>query len=306
MNDRVEVPQALVDSIRGYYADEGDDWLTSLPKLLRQAANRWQLDLGMASSDAGTGMVCFARDAEGRDRVLKVAFPGDEHFTGVEAMRVYAGRGCVRMLATAAGGTQVLMERVLPGSHLHHLEDESAEVRIAAGVIKRLHRPPPTSHALPPHSTWVDKSLRYIAASNVDEQLFPRRLVTALEKAVADLAALGRTVVLHGDLHDENILKDDELGWLAIDPKGLTGDPALEIGRYMGNKRDRADAAGGIRALSEKRLELFAKELGEPFERLRAAASVDVIMCMGWELEKRDFDVVRFAWQRDFALALVD
>jgi len=171
MNDKVDVPQALADSIRGYYGDDDDVWLTRLPELLRQAANRWHLDLGMASNDAGTGMVCFARDAKGRDRVLKVALPGDEHFTGVEAMRVYPGRGCVRMLDTAEGGTQVLMERVSPGTHLHRLEDEREEVRIAAGVIKRLHRPPPTSHTLPPHSTWVDKSLRYIAASDIDEQL---------------------------------------------------------------------------------------------------------------------------------------
>ena len=306
MNDKLNIPERLANSIREYFGQEGIAWLARLPELLPEAAARWELELGAASVDAGTGFVCFARHRDGRHRVLKVAFPHDEHLTGVEGMRIYAGRGCVRVLDTADGDTQVLMERVLPGTHLHEVGDEAEEVRIAAGVIRRLHRPPPAVHTLPPHSSWVDKALARIAASDVDDSLLPRKLVRALETAVADLESLRRPVVLHGDLHHENILRDDRLGWLAIDPKGLVGDPALEIGRYMANELDRAVTTDGFRALAERRLEVFARELDEPLDRLRAAAAVDVIMCMGWELENRDFDVDDFARRRDRAMCLVD
>ena len=302
---KVPISQRLGDSIRGYFGEAGNAWLGVLPQLVAAAADRWGLEIGDAAPGAGTGFVCLARRA-GSDVVLKIAYPHEEHFTGVEAMRVYAGQGCVRMIDTAEGDAEVLMERVLPGTHLYELEDEDEEVRIAANLIRRLQRPAPAQHTLPPHTTsWVEKSLRNMAASDVAEQLLPPRLVQALEQIVADLEALGRPVVLHGDLHHENILLDGDRGWTAIDPKGLTGDPALEIGRFCGNQLHRAETAGGYGPLVDRRIELFARELGEPVDRMRAAAAVDILMCMGWELENEDFDVEEFARGRDRALHLV-
>ncbi len=300
----VVIPERLKECTRRYFGADADVWLERLPQLTADAVERWSLELGDVSETAGTGMVCFATRA-GRDVVLKIAYPHGEHFTGVEAMRVYGGRACVSVIDTAEEGTQVLMERVLPGKHLYELENEEEEVCIAAGLMRTLQCAIPEQHELPPHTTWVEKSLRYMAASQVTEELLPRRLVQALEHTVADLEALRRPVVLHGDLHHENILYDATKGWLAIDPKGLTGDPALEIGRYLGNHSHRAGAAGGYGPMVDRRIELFARELGEPVDRMRAAAAVDLIMCMGWELENEDFDVSDFARGRDRALHLV-
>jgi streptomycin 6-kinase len=38
----------------------------------------------------------------------------------------------------------------------------------------------------------------------------------------------GRKVLLHGDLHQENILSNGN-DWVVIDPKGVVGDPIHEI-----------------------------------------------------------------------------
>ncbi|MBT3345458.1 MAG: phosphotransferase [Gemmatimonadetes bacterium] len=298
------IPETLIKSTQGYFRGKGAAWLDTLPGLVAEAADRWHLQLGEASPAAGTGYVCFARDGTDRPVVLKIAFPHGEHFTGVEAMRVWGGQGCVRLLDTAEGGTQVLMDWCLPGTNLHELEDEEVEVAHAAALMGRLHRPAPAEHALPPHMSWVEKSLRRMAERPVGEALLPGRLVQALEQTVADLEALRRPVVLHGDLHHENIVQDGD-GWIAIDPKGLTGDPALDIGRYCGNQLHRAEAAGGYGPLVDRRIELFASALSEPVDRMRAAAAVDIIMCMGWELEHADFDVESFTENRDRALHLV-
>ena len=42
-------------------------------------------------------------------------------------------------------------------------------------------------------------------------------------------------MVLHGDLHHENMLFDAQAGWIVIDPKGVIGKPCLEMGRYLLN-----------------------------------------------------------------------
>src|SRR5690606_27850285 len=45
---------------------------------------------------------------------------------------------------------------------------------------------------------------------------------------------------LHGDLHHDNILEGPR-GWLAIDPKGVLGDPAFDAANLFFNPLDRAD-----------------------------------------------------------------
>jgi len=45
---------------------------------------------------------------------------------------------------------------------------------------------------------------------------------------------------LHGDFHHENLLLG-ERGWLAIDPKGLIGDPAYDSANLFYNPLDRDD-----------------------------------------------------------------
>jgi streptomycin 6-kinase len=51
-----------------------------------------------------------------------------------------------------------------------------------------------------------------------------------------DLAASQRDpILLHGDLHHENILRDDTHGWLAIDPKGIVAELAYEFAAPLRN-----------------------------------------------------------------------
>src|SRR5438067_1309862 len=58
-------------------------------------------------------------------------------------------------------------------------------------------------------------------------------------QAEAIFAALLATqvapVLLHGDLHHENILAAARQPWLAIDPKGVVGEPAYEAGALLRN-----------------------------------------------------------------------
>ena len=45
---------------------------------------------------------------------------------------------------------------------------------------------------------------------------------------------------LHGDLHHENIMHGPR-GWLAIDPKGVLGDPAFDAANWFYNPLNRMD-----------------------------------------------------------------
>ena len=40
-------------------------------------------------------------------------------------------------------------------------------------------------------------------------------------------------LLLHGDLHHENILKNENGGYTVIDPKGVIGDPVFDLSRFI-------------------------------------------------------------------------
>jgi streptomycin 6-kinase len=69
--------------------------------------------------------------------------------------------------------------------------------------------------------------------------LIPHKLLTASKECALRLFAQSTTsVLLHGDLHHDNILHDGN-AWVAIDPKGLIGDPAYEIAPLLCNPIDK-------------------------------------------------------------------
>jgi len=49
------------------------------------------------------------------------------------------------------------------------------------------------------------------------------------------LASPEDETVLHGDIHHGNILDFDQLGWLAIDPKGLIGERGFDYANVFCN-----------------------------------------------------------------------
>ncbi len=42
-----------------------------------------------------------------------------------------------------------------------------------------------------------------------------------------------RNLLLHGDLHHENILKNENGSYTVIDPKGVIGDPVFDLSRFI-------------------------------------------------------------------------
>jgi streptomycin 6-kinase len=49
------------------------------------------------------------------------------------------------------------------------------------------------------------------------------------------LATQRDVVALHGDMHHENVLRFGSRGWLAIDPKGLTGERGFDYANIFCN-----------------------------------------------------------------------
>jgi len=162
--------------------------------------------------------------------MLKIA-ASDHEMAGARLMAWWDGDGAPRVLAI--DGEALLMERIPAGRSLADMAREGGDeeaMRILCGVGDRLHAPRarPLPAGLFPLASWF-RALAPAAAVHGGV------LDISLETAEALLADQRDVVVLHGDLHHNNVLDGGERGWLVIDPKGVLGERAYEYATTLCN-----------------------------------------------------------------------
>ena len=89
-------------------------------------------------------------------------------------------------------------------------------------------------------------------------------------------------MLLHGDFHHYNILSATRAEWLAIDPKGMTGDRGYDVGPFVENPRP---SDGWSPQLLHRRLDILAEELEYDRARLRDWAIAYAVLSACWSAE---------------------
>ena len=105
-----------------------------------------------------------------------------------------------------------------------------------------------------------------------------------VEMAEAHLASpSGEKAVLHGDLHHYNILSAEREPWLAIDPKGIVGEPEYEAAAFLRNNLlDQPEP----RMVLSMRLDQLAEEAGLDRERMIGWGIADRVLSAWWSYEE--------------------
>jgi streptomycin 6-kinase len=218
----------------------------------------------------------------GEPVVLKVVRrEGDEWRSG-EVLEAFGGRGMVRVHAHVPGA--MLLERLDPGTPLAEMAlagNDDEATAILAEVIGRMSSPDSGLHPFVSVEDWGRGFDWYLATG--DRQL-PRALVEDARAVFAELCASQRGVrLLHGDLQHYNVLFDHRRGWVAIDPKGVLGEPEYEIGAALRNPDDPALFAA--RATVERRVRRYADVLGMDSRRILAWGFAGAVLSAVWGVE---------------------
>ena len=298
---RMQIPAQFVETVHRVFGDEGRAWLDHLPAILARCRERWNLAEGVICSAVSMNYIEFTTTGGGEAVALKVGVPHEELFTEMEALALYDGRGAARLLDADRELGAILMQRAVPGTMLWQVGDNREQTHIAASVMKELPMPAPETHSMPHFSRWVDRAFRLTRTEWDPQERMPRDLLDGAEAAFIELSR-DRThdVVLHGDLHHENILWDEVDGWLAIDPKGVIGPRCLEVGRFIQNQLPDEAPFNVHEKLVRERIEIFSAELGMAPETITAAALVDCVLSHVWSFE--DEGPLSEGWYRGVAL----
>jgi streptomycin 6-kinase len=289
-------PTGFKRNVEGAFP-QGEEWLRSLPQLLREFEHRWKIALG-PPFELSFNYVAPAVEASGNSVVLKAGVPTTALISEIQALRLYDGDAAVRLLEFDTEKGVLLMERLIPGRSLETFSDATNDeeaTRIAARVMRQLWRPLPPDHSFATVEQWASglKRLRQRFAGETGP--FPKRLVEMAESHFDELLSSSSSpVLLHGDLHHLNILKSQDT-WKAIDPKGVAGEPSYEVCALMLNPISRHSNDGRIQ---RRRLEVLTEELGLDSKRMLGYAIAQSVLSAWWSFEDSAAD-----WESALACA---
>lgn len=320
MSDDLLFPPTLpVTTAMGRTAS-GRAWLDGLPALVAELSDRWELRPGAPYRGGSCSWVAPAQRRDGSRAVLKVTWPHREaRFEGA-VLRLWAGRGAVRVYEHDAARYALLLERCEPGTELGAASDIDAEERLllGAGVLRQLwdagrHRrsgdsragraegpgapgPPDAAASAEPDGLEGLERLPDVTAEWAD--LAEERAARHRWPAGTDtgLLALGASLlrelphgarqetVVHGDFNPGNLLAAEREPWLAIDAKPMYGDAAFDPWPLIQQIDDPFAHPAPHRVLA-RRTSLVADALGEDVDRVRAWAVARLVDYLLWSAE---------------------
>lgn len=171
--------------------------------------------------------------------VLKVYHSGrlGNEAPGATVMRAWATSGAMVEIFDTYGDA-ILMQRLdgpLLGDLVRDGQDDIGCEHLA-NTARRLHQSPPNVSApLPPLDAWFQAlfDLRFSDTCTEDLRANMRQ---AAELARTLLRNTSETVVLHGDLHHDNVVLT-QTGPVAFDAKGVRGDKAYDLANAIRNPK---------------------------------------------------------------------
>jgi streptomycin 6-kinase len=238
-------------------------WLERVPDLVAECVEEWELQLGEAYEAGAAGYTVRADLPDGTPAVLKLIYPHREAEHEGEALRVWDGDGAIRLLAYDEARWAMLIERCDPGTLLAKIDPERA-LDVLIGLLPRLWK-----SVGEPFRPLVDEAMWWIEHLPTEWERagkpFERYL---LDAAIARLEALassqGDQVLLHQDLHGDNVLAAQREDWLVIDPKPLVGEREFAVAPIV-----RDPELGHSRPEVVHRLDRLTSELGLDRDRAR-------------------------------------
>jgi len=215
----------------------------------QRAVSTWGLQLGARLGGGHSGAWLYdCVDDTGASLVLKLAPPDDvggrlvpaaKAALEAAALRTWQGRGAPAVRAFDVESGALLLERVVPGTHLPQ-NDPEAGARVAAEVLAALHRAEvdPT-RVFPRLADWFDGLIGFgtpMHERDEPDAIGWRYLDLARAAGVALCTADGPQVLLHGDFVNKNLLRGPA-GYVAVDPLPMLGDPCCDVGFFAASYR---------------------------------------------------------------------
>jgi streptomycin 6-kinase len=210
--------------------------------------------------------------------VLKVYYPDSESLQEPDALERWNGDGAVRLLRRDDDRFALLLERCEPGAFLSSAGGEHA-LEVLIELVPQLWIDAAGFHTLEDETAvWLEDGLAESRHGDVAAGL------------VRELApSQGEQVLVHQDLHGDNVLAAEREPWLVIDPKPLAAEREFAVAPIV-----RSPELGHSKRDVLYRLDRLCAELGLDRERARGWTIAQTVAWSGGNYVEPHMEVVEW------------
>jgi streptomycin 6-kinase len=287
---QVIVPAELAASHQKYSGESGRAWIAALPALAAVCIDRWQLDVDGDTAFGAVALIVPVVRRDGSKAVLKLQPVDDETAGEPAALRLWTGRGAVRLLEHDPDSGAMLLERLDASRDLTTIGDDQAAAQIIAELLVQLNAvPAPADLRQLRDITLATLASTPQAIRKLGDSDERRLLINCAARLKELITGPIENRLLHWDLHYFNVLAtlDGSQRWTAIDPKPLSGDSGFELLPALWNRWDDLVETGDVSRALLGRFDLMTEVL--ELDRSRAAA-----WTLGRVLQNAVWDLVDF------------
>ncbi len=302
------LPDNFIRTITDLFDERGLVWLQNLPGLIAECERRWSLKV-LPPFELSYNYVAPAICADGAEVVIKLGVPDGALTDEMTALRLWDGHGIVQLLDCDPDQGIMLLERLQPGTPLVTVEDDEEATRIFAQVARQLWIPAPAVHNFDTPQAWAEGMKRLRKRFDGGAGPLPARIVETAESLFAELlGSQADPVLLHGDLHHWNILSAEACPersrracpapkgrrarrsrrgqpWLALDPKGIVGEPCYEVGAWLRNPLPGLFDKPEPGRILARRVDQLSDELGFDRQRIIGWGVAQAVLSAWWSIE---------------------
>lgn len=288
----MELSKSFIDNLHTTDGEAGKNWLEQLPSHLDFLSKQWNFRFIKPVSDLSYNFVALVELNTNHEVViLKTAPTGRSILLIQEAHWLKCfHKGTPHIFEMDENKNAFLMERLVPGETLKSLvkagQDETA-TRILCQTILELHSEdpapltstPPSELASYQHISELASALAFLKGHRADNML------SKAKSLFFELSSDRKNdVLLHGDLHHDNILKSGST-WKVIDPHGYIGDPAAESSPMIFNPLDCFPQNHPLKHIIDMRLKILCEMLPFDPQRIKAWCFCRTLLSAAWDVE---------------------
>lgn len=228
--------------------------------------------------------------------IVKINNNADELCIEAAVLGVLNGNGCCTLYAFEEEKGILLEEQICPGTVLRDEQDVQKRVECFAAVFEKIHR---GGRALEfeTYLDWLANAKQFCEESTRSGSVkvqtilkasgLPKKMQHAYEIGEEMFTKYSERVLLHGDLHHDNILANAEGGYSVIDPKGVIGPRIFDVPRFVLNEIGYVKEleAEEIKEHLEWVIRLINERLGYPVQDICNLLFMETILASVWSVE---------------------
>ncbi len=283
----MQLNSSFISNIKDLYGELGITWMKKLPTDINQLCERYGLNFIKIMPNLTyhfIGLVAIA--ATGEKAILKMA-PTNENMDKEAQWLQCFDKAVPKVFWYDEAQYALLMEYLVPGESLKSLVsvDDDKATRIICRTINRLQSHQKKTNLLHfKHLSMLEKNFLIL-----DGRIEKKMLSQAVSWFRGMTSERSNDVLLHGDLHHDNILSHGA-DWKVIDPHGYTGDPVFEVGPMIYNPRgDYFPTERTLSQIIERRLKIIAEELPFDAQRIKTWAFCMTMLSIAWTVEDHGY-----------------